>query len=231
MPQLSPPPGAAVACGEPVATHTLAISQRVVSVHFPKAAGSSLKFQFQKLLGDQVLLDYSSDPLVDLNRQRAEFPPEKTLVHGHFHPARYASAQAYRLTFLRHPVDNLISIYFYWKSLAEPGHALHAQFLHERPSVLEFTSYPGIGTLMSETYFGHFDMRQFDFIGFYETRSADLQRLADDLGVPLQPEVYMNETSEMAERRELEADISLRRRLTDLLAADVAFYDRLRCVA
>ena len=84
---------------------------------------------------------------------------------------------------------------------------------------------------MSETYFGHFDMRQFDFIGFYETRSAGLQRVAIDLGVPLLPEVHKNETCGTAERRELEADVSLRRRLTDRLAADVAFYERLRCAA
>lgn len=207
------------------------MSQRVVSVHFPKAAGSSLKFQFEQLLGDQVFLDYGSDPLIDASRESTEFPSEKALVHGHFHPAKYASTEAYRLTFLRHPVDNLISIYYYWKGLAEPGHALHARFLHERPSVLEFANYSGISTLMSETYFGHFDMRQFDFIGFYEDRSAGLQRVADDLGVPLLPEVHKNETSDTAERRELEADVSLRRQLTDRLAADVAFYERLRCAA
>jgi hypothetical protein len=76
------------------------------------------------------------------------------------------------MTFLRHPVDNLISIYFFWRALPEPGHALHARFLRERPSILR--------------------------------------------------------TSETIERLELEADVSIRRRLTDLLAADVAFYDRLR---
>ena len=202
--------------------------QRTVSVHFPKAAGSSLKSQFEALLGDQVAFDYGHDPLVVADRQAVAFPARKQLVHGHFHPSRYDPTEGYWLTFLRHPVDNLFSIYFYWIDLPEPGHCVHARFLRERPSVLEFAAYPGISTLMSETYFGGFDMRRFDFIGFHETRAADLGRLGADLGLPLAAETYENRTADTAERREIKADGALRRRLADLLAADVAFYDRLR---
>jgi hypothetical protein len=81
---------------------------------------------------------------------------------------------------------------------------------------------------MSETYFGDFDMSRFDFIGFYENRDADIPRLAKDLGLPLVAAVHQNRTSQTIERLELEADVSVRKRLTDLLAADVAFYERLR---
>ena len=202
--------------------------RRTVSVHFPKAAGSSLKAQFEALLGDQVVLDYGHDPLVAGNRQAVAFPAGKRLVHGHFHPSRYESTEGYWLTFLRHPVDNLFSIYFFWIDLPEPGHGLHARFLCERPSVLEFAAYPGISTLMSETYFGDFDMRRFDCIGFHETRAADIGRLGADLGLPLAAETYENKTAETAERQDMKADPALRRRIADLLAADMAFYDRLR---
>lgn len=200
----------------------------VVSIHFPKAAGYSLQVQFVKLLGDRVALDYTHDPLTSTGWETAEFPDGKRLVHGHFRARRYASANAYWMTFLRHPVDNLISIYFYWKALPEAGHALHARFLRERPTILEFATYPGITCLMSQTYFGNFDMGRFDFIGFYENRDTDIPCLAKDLGLPLSASVHENRTGETIERRELEADVSVRRRLTDLLAADVAFYERLR---
>ena len=202
--------------------------QRVVSVHFPKAAGSSLKAQFEALLGDQVLFDYGHDPLVVADRQVVAFPDGKRLVHGHFHPSRYSQTEGYWLTFLRHPVDNLFSIYFYWLDLPEPGHRVHARFLRERPSVLDFAAYPGISTLMSETYFGGVDMRRFDLIGFHETRTADLGRLGADLGLSLAAETHENRTAETAERQETKADPALRRRIADLLAADMAFYDRLR---
>ena len=201
--------------------------QRVVSVHFPKAAGSSLRSQFEALLGDQALFDYGHDPLVVADRQAVAFPDGKRLVHGHFHPSRYGPTDGYWLTFLRHPVDNLLSIYFYWIDLP-PGHRVHARFLRERPSVLEFAAYPGISTLMSETYFGGVDMRRFDFIGFHETRAADLGRLGADLGFALAAGTHENRTADTAERQEIKADPALRRRVAGLLAADMAFYDRLR---
>ena len=204
------------------------LPRRTISVHFPKAAGSSLKFQFEALLGDQAQFDYGHDPLVVADRRAVAFPSGKRLVHGHFHPSRYGHTDGYWLTFLRHPVDNLLSIYFYWLDLPEPGHGVHARFLRERPSVLEFAAYPGIATLMSDTYFGGFDMRRFDFIGFHETRGADLGRLGTDLGLVLAADTYENRTADTAERQEVRADPALRCRVADRLAADVAFYDRLR---
>jgi SAM-dependent methyltransferase len=202
--------------------------ERVVSVHFPKAAGSSLKSQFATLLGDAVSLDYSHDPLTPAGAETAPFPDGKRIVHGHFRAQRYASANAYWITFLRHPVDNLISIYSYWKSLMTPGHELHGRFLRERPSIFDFAAYPGIRRLMSETYFGEFDMNRFDFIGFHETRDVDVRRLAEALNLPLVAEIHENKTIHSTERQQLEADPSIRLRLEDLLAEDVAFYERLR---
>lgn len=206
--------------------------ERILSVHFPKAAGSSLHVQFVKLLGDRLALDYmhdyTHDPLTSAGRETAEFPNGKRIVHGQFRAQRYASANAYWMTFLRHPVDNLISIYFYWKALPEAGHALHARFLRERPSILEFATYPGITCLMSETYFGNFDMSRFDFIGFHENRQADIARLAKAINLPLSAAIHENRTSESAERLELESDVSVRSKLTDLLAQDVGFYERMQ---
>jgi hypothetical protein len=201
--------------------------KRIVSVHFPKAAGTSLKTQFMKLLGTKVALDYDHDPLTPAGTETADFPEGKILVMGHFRARRYASSDAFWMTFLRHPVDNLISTYFFWKGLPV-SNGLHARFLREQPTILEFASYPGFKALMSETYFGGFDMNRFDFIGFYETRKSDIPRLAKALNLPLVASVYENRTSASDERLEVESDRSLRRNLTDLLAADVAFYERLR---
>ena len=204
--------------------------QQIVSVHFPKAGGSSLLVQLVNLLGDTVALDYNHDPLTSEGKETADFPSGKRLVHGHFRAQRYASATGYWMTFLRHPVDNLISIYFFWKTYPVT-HAVHAQFLSESPSITEFARYPGLSNLMSETYFGGFDMRRFDFIGFYEHRDTDIPRLAADLGLQLVADIYENRTAESVERRALEANLSVRRQLTDLLSADVAFYERIRRMA
>jgi hypothetical protein len=202
------------------------IPARVVSIHVPKSGGTSLYVQFAKLLGDEAALDCTRGPLTSAAYEVANFPAGKRLVHGHFRAQRYASTSAYWVTFLRQPVDNLFSIYFYLRTRPATDHPVHARFLHERPSILEFATYPGIDRLMSESYFGDFDMSRFDFIGFYENRDADIPRLAEDLGLPLVASVYENKTSQTIERLELEGDLSIRRQLTDLLAADIAFYER-----
>jgi hypothetical protein len=205
------------------------IPDRLISVHFPKAAGSSLQRQFLSLLGNEVELDYGHDPLTGEGDQLGAFRAGKRIVHGHFKANRYAHVAAYWLTFLRHPVENLISIFYFWQSLPpERGHALHSRFLREKPSILEFAKFPGINTLMSETYFGGFDMRRFNFIGFYETRQPDMTRLAIELALPLRPALHENKTTGSAERDELMRDPPVLHRLRDVLSADVSFYEKIR---
>ena len=93
---------------------------------------------------------------------------------------------------------------------------------------MDFAKYPGIQRLMSDTYFGGFDMNRFDFIGFYETRDVDIPRLASSLGLPLVAETYIHKTIMSAERLSVEADASIRQSLNDLLTEDMVFYERLR---
>src|SRR5208283_868782 len=123
--------------------------------------------------------------------------------------------------------SNLISIFFFWR-LYPPFIPLHARFLEERPSIVDFARYPAFRTLMSEGYFGGFDMRCFDFIGFYESRDVDMPRLAKAIGLPLSVDVALNITPGSEERCDIEQDTSIIGKITDLLAPDVAFYDGLR---
>jgi hypothetical protein len=89
-------------------------SGRVVSLHFPKAAGTSLGTRLTKLLGGKIAFDY--------NHAHSQAPARRlpTACPGHFRALRSTAAAAYWMTFLRHPVDYLISIYFFWKSVQEP---------------------------------------------------------------------------------------------------------------
>jgi hypothetical protein len=72
---------------------------RVISVHFPKAVGTSLRLQFETLLGDSIFLDNDNDPLSVKSIQSVEIPSGKRLIHGHFHAGRYLSSDAYRMIF------------------------------------------------------------------------------------------------------------------------------------
>jgi hypothetical protein len=204
------------------------LAQRVVSIHFPKAGGTSLRAQLARLLGDQLSLDYDHDPLTPAGCEASEFPAGKRAVHGHFRATRYSASAAYFLTFLRDPVENLISIYYFWRNLRMNDNPVHQRFLRERPSLIEFARYPGIDCLMSRTYFGGFDMARFDFVGFHDSRDHDLRVLGSELGLPLDPAIHENPTVASAERRQIEDDPTTMATLHNLLRQDIAFYATLK---
>ncbi len=199
----------------------------IISVHFPKAAGSSLKKQLQSHFGDLLVLDYDHDPFVPRGRELTAFPNGKRIVHGHFRAQRYSAPNAYMMTFLREPVDNLISIYFFWRSHPST-HELHSRFLSEKPSILEFAEYPDFKHLMSDRYFGGFDMRRFDFIGFYDSLARDFVLLSEELGLALDHELHENRTPGWEERGNLMGDQKTMSAIRDTLREDVRFYESLR---
>ena len=76
---------------------------------------------------------------------------------------------------LREPVENLISIYYFWKSFFDASFTSHAVFdfvKRQRLSLLEVAEIPCMRRLMSSTYFGGYDMGRFDVIGTYGNRTA-----------------------------------------------------------
>jgi hypothetical protein len=207
---------------------SIAMQDRVLSVHVPKAGGTSLLRQFRNLLGDALATDYAHPPLGGSDRDSATFPPGVRVLHGHFNPRRYAAEPARWVTFLRDPVENLLSIWAFWRSLPATTSPLHQRFAAESPSPEAFARYPGVQALLCRTYFGGVDMGRFEFVGFHETRSVDIPRLGAWLGLPLLAEVHENRTPAIAGREEMLADAALRGRLRDILAEDVRFYERLR---
>lgn len=202
------------------------LPNRAVSVHFPKAAGTSLWRQLSTALGDELLLVWDQNPLAVGRIDPKPFPEGKRIVHGHFHAQTYQDSNAYMFTFLRHPIENLISIYYFWKTWSNPeGVAILDRFHAEKPSIASFAEYKGMRTLMSEVFFGNFDMRRFDFIGFHERRAEDVARLSIELGIKLDGCIRDNQTDRHDERVAMEQDLRLRARLADILRDDIRFYE------
>ena len=133
-----------------------------------------------------------------------------------------------RHLFLREPVDNLISIYYFWLVFPSIGNATHDRFLSERPTIFDFAKYPRLSHLLSETYFGNVDLRKFDFVGFYERRATDLSALSSELGIAFDGELHVNRTASEydAERREILDSKPAVQKLKSILADDVVFYQK-----
>ena len=105
-------------------------------------------------------------------------------------------------------------------------------FLREKPTIEEFAKkYHPLQRLMSETYFGGYDMSRFDFVGFNETRLADISKLSEMIGLPLDATVQFNRTESGWERRaEIKNDHIVLARLSTLLADDLSFFERQKAI-
>lgn len=205
------------------------MSLEVVYIHFPKAAGTSLVHSLRSHYGESLLADYTHLPPDDWSHDPPHVSGGVRAVCGHFHAHRYAMhRQAFRFTFLREPVDNLISIFYFWRTYPPIGYAAHERFLSEKPTIFEFATYPEIQRLASECYFGGVDMASLDFVGFFEHRAEDMLRLSTRLGFPVSSDVFINQTSQefADERADLRANGPALAKLRDLLADDVSFYER-----
>jgi hypothetical protein len=199
-----------------------------VYVHFPKAAGTSLVQALKEHYGEAAVADYSAPPPM-----RDRHPPVlrtgTRAVYGHFHAERYSAQRpACRFTFLREPVDNLISIFYFWRTFPPSDYPAHQRFLFETPTIFQFAEYPEIRRLASSCYFGGVDLGRLDFVGFFERRTEDLRKLSSRLGFDLDPQLALNRTSEefRVEREELKADTRAMASLRSRLADEVAFYQR-----
>jgi hypothetical protein len=191
---------------------------------------------------DAVYQDYLDDPADPCShysldpegcRRKARgvgWPPGVKVIHGHFHPSKYEFVScAKKITFLRHPVDNVISIYYFWKTL-DKGHGLFRYVRDNHLTLPDFIRLPTIRYLLSRTYFGGADMNQFDFIGFLDSFAEDMRALSQLFSFPVAEsrENFNKCPDYQSEVDAIRANDQLISILHDYLAEDIRFYERIR---
>lgn len=210
----------------------------LIGVHYPKAGGSSVGMALTETYGARLLRDYDeAPPRVDLPMafdpigyfaRDFAIPAGIECVYGHLHINKYRRIpDARRFVMLRHPVDALMSTYFYFQSVPDNVGSILLQYIKKNKlTVLEMARIPTYTHLMSRTYFGGVDMSCFDLIGRHDQRDvffASLSALAEQ---PINPDHEINVTPRYDERSEMLGDTQLISRLNDILRDDVRFYER-----
>ena len=201
----------------------------LISVHYAKAGGTSLWAELKRHYGDALFSDNNHDPCNSNQKNNPPFllSPETKAVMGHIRPDLYIASKSTKIiTFLRDPVDKLLSAYFYWLNLPLGGSPEHEAFVTNRPSIFEYAE-EGAGVSI-EAYFGGFDMDRFDFIGFHDQRAEHLACLSNLLGFEISSEVKLNVTPFSSERAAIQSDDRSMSRLRELLKVEVEFYNDLR---
>lgn len=220
----------------------------LISVHVPKCAGTSLYRAIETAYGaGSICRDYDDrplDPAAPMNLDpdgwlaRSEARAAEGLrgfrvVHGHFHMHKYRGVKArLRIAFLRDPLERLVSHYAFWRNRPAAGHALHEYVLAQDLTLDQFARLPFIRRCFTAVFFRGVDLGELDFIGFHDRAAADMERLSALAGVRLAlPMTNPNPDPGYRQMVEtLRADGARLGRMRDLLADDIAFYEKARAM-
>ncbi|CAK0751191.1 conserved hypothetical protein [Gammaproteobacteria bacterium] len=212
----------------------------MISLHLPKTAGTSLRQVLDRRFGPNLLADYGDLP-INTPRPKRELtalakgarlgwiglPGAIQCVHGHFLPLKYLALgqPTVFVTWLREPVERLISHYHFWMRVQNPDGlpALHRRVIMEQWDLERFCLGPELRNLYHQFLFG-FPRRRLDFVGIVERNAHDFpifcrRYLGEDMVDGL-PQLNMGKNPE---ERYLK-DGTLRRRIEAWHAKDMALY-------
>jgi hypothetical protein len=204
----------------------------LVSLHVPKTGGTSFLKALLDHYGDDLIVDHDHAPGLGANlKAPIMLPDHAKAVHGHFAGDRYRDfSDAFHVTFLRDPVEQVISTYYFWLTLPPSAHPLHQRLLTEMPDVVSFARYDTGGTLQG--FFREVDPGYFDYVGFTDRRSLDCLELSRLLGFEIDAAIHANPTilpPHLAQQRvEVETNPHTQAALKDTLRNDYYYYDRFR---
>jgi Sulfotransferase family len=156
----------------------------LLSLHVPKCGGTSFGLVLRRLFGPKLWLNYGT--IFTRAEARPELiPAEATCIHGHFEADAFSEIHpdAPMITWVRHPVDRLVSNYHYF--LRHPGeNDYFSRILHEkRLTLCEFGDLEGMRDVAAR----HFASRRtgdFQFVGVMEHFSESMTVFNHTFGFP-----------------------------------------------
>jgi len=167
----------------------------LISLHLPKTAGTSFVADLEQHFGGKLLRDYADLPMNTLQYERNKAALQASLcnaeksfegiecIHGHFLPVKYLLLATKRevkfVTWMRNPVERVLSHYFFWKRSYDPATApsLHRKVIEEDWSIERFCLGPEVRDLYAQFLWG-FPIEYFDFIGITEFYEDDHEYFA-----------------------------------------------------
>lgn len=198
--------------------------KKFVCVHILKTAGTTLRRNFLKpVYKDKCLIEVS---FKETNQKRKDgkrkrkltfenqvYPPDYKnydVIYGHFKGDKYAHLNWPMFSFVRHPVDRMISHYYHFNKL---------NIIRGRgPSLIEF----------SEKWKNHMtyilgDISRYEFIGIVEDFDKSLERMCDILEVDCPINIISRRVSRSYKPEQISNDV--RKEIEDMNAKDMELYN------
>jgi len=156
---------------------------RYLSVHIPKTAGVSIRNILKEHFGPGFVLHYWQ--ITDAwGRVLAQVPPDATCIHGHYQTDKLTRLfpEARLLTWVRDPVERVVSSYFHRLRDPDPQHPVCRELHEKKLSVVEYASLPLVRNEMAR-FLGSKQPADFFFIGIVEQFEASFALMARLLGI------------------------------------------------
>ena len=168
---------------------------RLISQHIPKTAGTSFRLYLQQQFGENNVMRLDIPILEDVIRVNNEVHeggelPVSVVYHGHFKCESLKSLvdnydDIPKITWLRNPVDRVISNYFYLEErlrdeLSERKKGLNILSKMQR-TLMEYAQ-AEINRNRISKFIGNMSLDDYDFVGVVEDFEDDLRRLERIMG-------------------------------------------------
>jgi Sulfotransferase family len=219
---------------------------RIIFVHIPKAAGTSLLRAVEEKVGQEnVLTDYHR-PMAKPEWQRnaqcllasyyTRTQPGK-IVSGHFLAGKYGRFTGLRFrkrpglryaVFFREPLQRAISHYYYWKRTENGGHKVWERFMRESWSLERFLLGHEHVNFQSK-FVWRFPLEQFDFIGLADHFQSSLEMMGHTFPILKDLQVMsVNANTDKSMESAYAVDPELERKFRSLNEQDYVLYGRAR---
>jgi hypothetical protein len=161
----------------------------IISVHVHKTAGGTFGRALKQVYGElQVFSDYQEENLETI-LAGLSVQPHVRVIHGHFDARKYKGyfSSAKRIIWLRNPIIQFISGYFFWKSQPEKDVFFseeHKYMVENNIGLWEFAEMKAKNFIspLADFYCRDVDLTDFYFVGVQEFFQDDLAELKQMLG-------------------------------------------------
>lgn len=213
----------------------------LISVHLRKCGGTTLSTSLQSHFGTRLILDYGDEvgsSWPSSLKKRAESAHEVRLnhenisttfdaVHGHFDPEKYSCLKRDRqlISFVREPVERVLSNYFYLKRTVAREHPDHYVVGKLGFTLEEYVKYPDAQNVQTRGL-GRIPLDTYAFLGITEMLNDSILKLNTRLELNLS--VGDGENVNPAADREYEIPASMRDLIVRCNSRDVELYESVR---
>lgn len=215
-------------------------------MHIPKTGGNTFRAHLKEVFGDDICFVYTSQwrfvdvytptPMVRFYRglralrskfrDRSQLRPTDRCIHGHFRAESYMDLfpDGLAMTWVRDPVERLLSQYYYWKRRPFREHSICNLLIRNNLSPLEFAEIEVMRNLQCR-YFNTKALQDFGFVGITEQFDACLDGFYRLVGVQTKRSEARNKNPNKSTNTRYEIDPAVRARIAALNSRDCKLYD------